>query len=139
MLARKAARTGVRFPSPPVFARDKVASVDCRGAAKGEAGHLLIYKINVASYASASQAPFMKFTYVYILQSEANPDRFYTGATNDLRKRIKRHNAGSVPHSSKWKPWTLKTYIALSDRKRATDLEKYLKSHSGRAFVKKRL
>jgi putative endonuclease len=81
----------------------------------------------------------MAFTYVYILQSEADPERFYTGSTNNLRERLKRHNDGSVAHTSEWRPWTLKTYIAMSDRRRAAALEKYLKSHSGRAFVKKHL
>ena len=81
----------------------------------------------------------MPFTYVYILQSETDPGRFYTGATNDLRKRVRRHNEGSVRHTSKWKPWALKAYIALPDSKRAADFEKYLKSHSGRAFVRKHL
>ena len=85
----------------------------------------------------ASQFEFMAFT--YILQSEVDPERFYTGLTSNLRERLKRHNDGSVPHTSKWKPWTLKTYIAMSDRKRAAELEKYLKSHSGRAFLKKHL
>ena len=31
-----------------------------------------------------------KFFYVYILQSEADPQRFYTGLTDDLRKRIEK-------------------------------------------------
>jgi predicted GIY-YIG superfamily endonuclease len=81
----------------------------------------------------------MAFTYIYILQSEVDPERFYTGLTKDLRERIKRHNAGGIPHTSKWRPWKLKTYIAVSDRRRAADLEKYLKSHSGRAFLKNHL
>jgi len=81
----------------------------------------------------------MAFTYVYILQSEVDPERFYTGSTNDLGERLKRHNDGSVPHTSKWRPWKLKTNIAMSDRRRTAELEKYLKSHSGRAFVKKHL
>ena len=80
-----------------------------------------------------------RFTYVYILQSDANPERFYTGCARDLRNRIVRHNSGDVPHTSKWKPWRLKTYIALSDATRARQLERYLKSGSGRAFLKKRL
>ncbi len=79
------------------------------------------------------------FTYVYILQSEADPERFYTGCTGDLRDRLRRHNAGEVRHTAKWKPWRLKTYIALNDENRARDLEQYLKSSSGRAFAKKRL
>jgi predicted GIY-YIG superfamily endonuclease len=49
----------------------------------------------------------MTFTYVYILQSEVDPERFYTGSTTNLRERLKRHNDGSVPHTSKWRPWRL--------------------------------
>ena len=30
----------------------------------------------------------MDFTYVYVLQSEVDPKRFYTGLTKDLRERI---------------------------------------------------
>ena len=35
--------------------------------------------------------------YVYILQSIDCPDRFYTGMTDDLEGRLKRHNAREVP------------------------------------------
>ena len=79
------------------------------------------------------------FTYVYILQSEAYPDRFYVGQTQDLRARLAQHNAGRIRHTTKWMPWRIKSYVALSDRQRALALEHYLKSASGRAFVKKRL
>jgi predicted GIY-YIG superfamily endonuclease len=68
-----------------------------------------------------------------------DPRRFYTGLTDDLPKRLRTHNAGRVPHTAKWKPWRLKTYIAFSDRIRAAEFERYLKSASGRAFVKSRL
>ncbi len=78
-----------------------------------------------------------KFFYVYILQSEADPARFYTGLTDDLRTRLKHHNSGRIVHTSKWKPWRLKSYIALSNRSRAAQLERYLKSASGRAFLKR--
>jgi len=77
--------------------------------------------------------------YVYILRSETDEDRYYTGLTDDLRKRLETHNAGRVPHTAKWKPWHLKTYVAFSNRSRAADFEQYLKSSPGRAFVKKRL
>ncbi|MFZ1218320.1 MAG: GIY-YIG nuclease family protein [Chthoniobacterales bacterium] len=80
-----------------------------------------------------------RFTYVYVLQSEADSDRFYTGCTDDLRDRLARHNRGEVPHTSKWKPWRIKTYVALSERERARSFERYLKSASGRAFLKKHL
>ena len=76
--------------------------------------------------------------YVYILESLAEPDRFYTGVTKDLRARLQKHNAGDVTHTSKFAPWRVRTYIAFSDDKRAFEFEKYLKSGSGRAFSKKR-
>jgi predicted GIY-YIG superfamily endonuclease len=79
------------------------------------------------------------FTYVYILQSESDPSHFYTGRTGDLRERLDRHNSGKVPHTAKWKPWRIKTYIAFSNTARAADFEHYLKSASGRAFLKKHL
>jgi predicted GIY-YIG superfamily endonuclease len=77
--------------------------------------------------------------YVYILESVAEPERHYVGSTNDLKARFKAHNEGRVPHTAKFKPWQLNTYIAFSDEARAVAFEKYLKSHSGRAFARKRL
>ena len=79
------------------------------------------------------------FTYVYILQSEEDPERFYVGRTHDLRDRLWCHNAGKVTYTSNWKPWRIKTYVAFSDERRASDFERYLKCASGRAFAKKRL
>jgi putative endonuclease len=79
------------------------------------------------------------FTYVYILQSEADLNRFYIGRTADLRLRLSRRNAGRVGHAAKWMPSRLKTYIAISNADKALELERYLKSASGRAFLKKRL
>lgn len=76
--------------------------------------------------------------YVYILES-LDAGHFYVGLTNDLRARLAKHNAGEVSHTSKYKPWHLKTYIAFSDEAQAVAFEKYLKAGSGRAFAKKRL
>jgi predicted GIY-YIG superfamily endonuclease len=81
----------------------------------------------------------MAMNYVYILRSLGHDGRYYVGITADLRARLKKHNAGEVSHTSKYAPWVIKTYIALSDEKQAFALEKYLKSPSGRAFAKKRL
>ena len=79
----------------------------------------------------------MKFSYVYILQSDAHPDRFYVGMTDDLHKRLHKHNAGGVTHTAKFKPWVIKTAIAFRDRERAAEFERYLKTGSGRAFALK--
>jgi len=77
--------------------------------------------------------------YVYILRSLNGVERYYVGVTEDLRDRMKKHNSGEVPHTSKFVPWGTNTYIAFSDDKQAIAFEKYLKSASGRAFAKKRL
>src|SRR6266540_7054634 len=140
MFAWIATRTGVRFPSPPAFARNVVESEGCRAVALAKADTRDPWNTFVASYGSAGQQRQMgRFTYVYILQSESDPSHFYTGRTDDLRERLDRHNNGKVPHTAKWKPWRIKTYIAFSDSKRAAEFERYLKSASGRAFVKKHL
>jgi predicted GIY-YIG superfamily endonuclease len=79
----------------------------------------------------------MSFHYVYILESIANPEHFYIGLTEGLHVRLQKHNAGEVPHTSKFKPWAIKTAIAFRDRERAAAFERYLKSGSGCAFARK--
>jgi predicted GIY-YIG superfamily endonuclease len=59
--------------------------------------------------------------------------------TDDLRKRLEKHNAGDVSHTAKFRPWRIQTAIAFTDRDRASQFERYLKTGSGRAFAKKRL
>jgi len=81
----------------------------------------------------------MNFHYVYILESTAHSEHFYVGLTDDLHERLRKHNAGEVPHTSKFKPWVIKTAVAFQDRERAAAFERYLKTGSGRAFAKKRL
>jgi predicted GIY-YIG superfamily endonuclease len=76
--------------------------------------------------------------YVYILES-LDFEHFYVGLADDLRARLAKHNAGEVPHTSKYRPWRIRTYIAFSDEQQAVEFERYLKSGSGRAFSKKHL
>ena len=78
-----------------------------------------------------------QFHYVYILVSEADPNRHYTGIRRDLETRVKGHNGGKVPHTRKFRPWVVETAIAFRSRIKAVQFEKYLKSHSGRAFAAK--
>ena len=77
--------------------------------------------------------------YVYILRSIPFPNQEYVGATSDLKRRVVDHNTGRSAHTSKFKPWTLIWYCAFPDKYKALAFETYLKSHSGRAFAKKRL
>ena len=37
---------------------------------------------------------------------------FYVGITDDLRARLAKHNAGEVPHTSKYGLWRIRTYFA---------------------------
>jgi putative endonuclease len=77
--------------------------------------------------------------YVYILRSAAFPDRDYRGVTADLKRRFAEHNAGKSTHTAKFVPWTLVWYSAFPDKRKTLEFETCLKSHSGRAFAKKRL
>ncbi|MEX0940746.1 MAG: GIY-YIG nuclease family protein [Candidatus Babeliales bacterium] len=77
--------------------------------------------------------------YVYIIQSISHADQIYIGHTQDLKKRLSNHNNGTTTHTEKYKPWQLVMYLAFSNKEKAIEFEKYLKSHSGRAFRDKRL
>ena len=79
------------------------------------------------------------YSYVYIIQSLKDLNRFYTGFSEELENRLKAHNQSKDPHTAKYKPWRIKTAIAFTDRDKALEFEQYLKSPSGRAFAKKRL
>jgi len=71
--------------------------------------------------------------YIYSLKCK---DGYYVGCTNDLRDRLERHQKGYVPATANRLPLKLDFYFAIDDKHKAFEFEKYLKSGSGRAFVK---
>jgi len=77
------------------------------------------------------------FYYVHVLVSSAHPERRYTGYASDLEGRLRAHNSGKCPHTSKFAPWCVETAIAFGSQAKAIAFERYLKSHSGRAFASK--
>ena len=77
--------------------------------------------------------------YTYLIKSTSHPSQRYIGITSDLKNRLKAHNEGRSPHTSKYKPWVLITYLAFSEESKAVEFERYLKSGSGHAFANKRL
>jgi putative endonuclease len=77
--------------------------------------------------------------YVYLIQSISYPDKRYVGITTDLNKRLKEHNAGKSPHTANFKPWKVIVAVRFADSHRADTFEKYLKSGSGHAFIKRHL
>lgn len=80
-------------------------------------------------------ADTVRYYYVYILMCGDNKP--YTGCADDLRERIARHQKGQVPATKARLPIKLISYFAFSNKYTAYDFEKYLKSGSGRAFLKK--
>jgi predicted GIY-YIG superfamily endonuclease len=72
-----------------------------------------------------------------MLQSISDNNRYYVRLTKNLSDRLKQHNSGNSKYSKTYKPWELITAIAFCSKTRAMAFEKYLKSHSGRAFAKK--
>ena len=77
--------------------------------------------------------------YVYIIKSLITPDIFYAGYTLDLQSRLQVHNNGGSVYTADHKPWQLVWHCEFNNKMRAIEFERYLKSHSGRAFAKKRL
>jgi putative endonuclease len=76
---------------------------------------------------------------VYVLKSDLNPSRYYTGLTSDIAARLDAHNAGRVPHTADGRPWIIDLIVEFSDQRRAVAFEKYLKSGSGCAFAQRHL
>ena len=76
--------------------------------------------------------------YVYLLQSLSVPEQRYIGITANLDERLRTHNAGGSPYTSKYRPWRVVLPLCFSDDQRAIEFERYLKSGSGHAFAKKR-
>lgn len=71
------------------------------------------------------------------MQSIDNPEHFYVGYTDDLKRRIKAHNSGGAIHTNKFKPWELRGYIAFDSEEKARNFEVFLKTGNGRIFKKK--
>ncbi len=76
--------------------------------------------------------------YVYILKSFKTKE-YYTGVSDDLKRRIKEHNSGNSNFTSWSGPYELIWYCAFQNKLKAYNFEKYLKSSSGFAFRNKRL
>jgi len=76
--------------------------------------------------------------YTYILKSEKD-GRWYTGTTNNLRKRFQEHNNDKVISTKGRGPFKLIYYEGCINRKDAYDREKYLKSGTGKRYLKNRL
>jgi putative endonuclease len=81
----------------------------------------------------------MKY-YVYILESELNPERHYIGMSYDIEKRLVFHNsANNTGYTRRYQPWRViysEVYECKSD---AAIREKQLKGGKGRAWLKQNI
>ena len=76
--------------------------------------------------------------YTYVLQSKKD-NKWYTGSTNDLRKRFNGHNMGKVESTKRRGPFKLIYYEACLNEQDARAREKYLKSGMGKRYIKNRI
>ncbi|MHC4728778.1 MAG: GIY-YIG nuclease family protein [Planctomycetota bacterium] len=73
--------------------------------------------------------------YIYLLESLSHTEKRYVGKTADLQNRLKEHNAGKSPHTSKFIPWRVVVAIRFAHDQKTDAFESYLKSGSGHAFA----
>ncbi len=80
----------------------------------------------------------MPMWYVYILSSRKD-GKFYVGSTDNLRRRLVEHQRGQCESTRLRRPLELEAYIAVKGEAIARSLEKYLKTGSGMATLRKRI
>jgi len=76
--------------------------------------------------------------FVYILIS-LKDQSLYIGLTSDLQKRLAEHKIGNSNFTKGHLPYKLIFYCVFPDKFIAARFEKYLKTASGKAFLRKRL
>ncbi len=76
--------------------------------------------------------------YTYVLKSKKD-GLHYTGFTKNLKLRFEQHNKGQVESTKHRQPLDLIYYEACLNQEDATRREKYLKTHYGKMYLKKRL
>ncbi|HLK29185.1 MAG TPA: GIY-YIG nuclease family protein [Puia sp.] len=72
--------------------------------------------------------------FVYILYSD-KLDKYYVGSTNDIDKRLVKHNNGSEKFTSTGMPWKLKYFEVLMTIKEARKRESAIKKKKSRKYI----
>lgn len=78
------------------------------------------------------------FYFVYILESQKDKG-WYIGFTKNLNNRLKAHNDGKTISTNSRRPLNVIYFEAYLNREDALGREQFLKSGSGRRFLKKQL
>ena len=74
--------------------------------------------------------------YLYILKS-IKYKKSYVGISDNVNRRLKEHNAGKMFFTKRYKPWEIIYTENFSTLVDAQKREKYMKSGTGRRFMKK--
>ena len=72
--------------------------------------------------------------FTYILHSKSL-DKYYTGYTENLELRIKRHNSGWGKYSSRGIPWNLVYSETYADKTAAIKRENEIKRKKSRGYI----
>ncbi|MEG9327893.1 GIY-YIG nuclease family protein [Salinimicrobium catena] len=76
--------------------------------------------------------------FLYIIYSQA-ADRFYTGETTDLEKRLREHNSHRhrKGFSKMAEDWKIVLKLEVEEKEKAVFLERYIKKMKSRKFIEK--
>lgn len=73
--------------------------------------------------------------FVYVLKSEI-AEKSYVGFSSDINRRLWEHNNGKSAYTSRYMPWKIIYFEEFTTAIEASSREKFLKSRSGRTFLK---
>ena len=75
---------------------------------------------------------------LYILYSK-KLDRYYTGETNDIKERLKKHNDHSYKNAftAAASDWEVKLVQEIENKEKAVYLEKFIKRMKSKVFIQK--
>ncbi len=80
----------------------------------------------------------VSYHYVYVLLSQKD-GQFYAGSTQNVLKRLERHNSGQVQATKQRLPMKLIYWEGCINEQDAIRREKYLKTIWGKRYIKERL
>ena len=76
--------------------------------------------------------------FVYVIQSKL-AKKLYVGFSQNPKQRLETHNSGGNVSTKSARPWRLIYIEGYLDKKDAMEREKFLKTGSGKVFIKKQL
>jgi len=72
--------------------------------------------------------------FIYVLYYQ-KLDRYYVGYTDDLDRRLERHNSGWGRYTKAGIPWRLEYYEPISSKREAITREREIKRRKSRKYI----